>query len=47
MPLRNEIETFWRDPEHQRSTTWTMHQDINEVMLASSLVPDGFLVIMP
>jgi hypothetical protein len=47
MPLRNEIETFWRDPENQRSTTWTTHQDINDVMLATSLVPDGVLVIMP
>ena len=47
MPLRDEIEAFWRNPEHQRSTTWIEHQDINEVMLATSLVPDGFLVLMP
>jgi len=43
----DEIEAFWRDPEHQRVTTWTEHQDINEVMLATSLAPDGFLVLMP
>ncbi len=43
MPLRDEIEAFWCIPEHQHSTTWTEHQDINEVMLATSLAPDGFL----
>jgi len=47
MPLRDEIETFWRDPAHQRSNTWTDHQEINEVMLATALAPEGFLVILP
>ncbi len=47
MSLRDEIEVFWRNPENQRSTTWIEHQDINEVMLATSLAPDGFLVLMP
>jgi hypothetical protein len=47
MPLRDEIEAYWRDPEHQQATTWVEHQDINEVMLATSLAPDGFLVLMP
>jgi len=46
MPHCDEIEAFWRNPEHQQSTTWIEHQDINEVMLATSLVPDGFLVLM-
>jgi hypothetical protein len=45
MPLRDDIEAFWRNPEHQRTATWTEHQDINEVMLATSLVPEGFLVL--
>ncbi|GMQ88524.1 MAG: hypothetical protein BMS9Abin08_1780 [Gammaproteobacteria bacterium] len=45
-PLRDNIEDFWRDPEHQRSTTWTEHRDINEVMLATSLVPARFLVLL-
>jgi hypothetical protein len=44
-PLADDIESFWRDPQHQRSTTWTEHRDINEVMLATSLVPDGFLIL--
>ena len=47
MPLRDDIEAFWRDPEQQRDATWTEHQDINEVMLATSLVPEGFLVLLP
>ena len=45
--MRDEIEAIWRDPEQQRAATWTEHQDINEVMLATSLAPDGFLVLLP
>ncbi len=47
LPLRDAIETFWRDPANQRSDTWTEHRDINEVMLATSLAPDGFLMLLP
>jgi hypothetical protein len=47
LPLRDEIEEFWRDPEQQRAASWMEHQDINEVMLATSLAPDGFLVLRP
>jgi hypothetical protein len=47
LPLRDAIETFWRDPANQRTDTWTEHRDINEVMLATSLVPDGFLMLLP
>jgi hypothetical protein len=42
-PMCDEIESFWRDPDHQRASTWDDHRDINEVMLATSLVPAGFL----
>jgi hypothetical protein len=42
-PICDEIVSFWRDPDHQRATTWSEHRDINEVMLATSLVPVGFL----
>jgi hypothetical protein len=35
--LGSAIVAFWRDPEHRRNRTWTEHQDINEVMLATSL----------
>ena len=46
IPLRDDIEAFWRDFQHQSASTWTEHQDINEVMLATSLVPEGFLVLL-
>jgi len=41
-PLGRQIEEFWRNPANQRGASWTGHQDINEVMLATSLVPDGY-----
>ena len=44
--LHEAIESFWRDPAHQQSTTWTDHQEINEVMLATSLAPEGFLELL-
>ena len=45
--LRDEIEAFWRNPENQRAHTWLEHRDINEVMLATSLAPQGFLTLYP
>ncbi len=45
--LREHIENFWRNPEHQHTDSWSEHRDINEVMLATSLAPDGFLVLLP
>jgi hypothetical protein len=44
-PLRDELVSFWLDPDAQRATTWVDHRHINEVMLATSLVPDGFLTL--
>jgi hypothetical protein len=44
-PLASEIESFWLDPENRRSETWAEHRDINEVMLATSLAPDGYLLL--
>lgn len=41
---RAAIERFWLDPVHQRSRTWTEHEDINSVMLATALMPDGLLM---
>jgi hypothetical protein len=46
-PLAREIEAFWRQPPHQQGATWLEHRDINEVMLATSLLPEGFLVLRP
>lgn len=41
------IESFWLDPEHREVRTWSEHRDINDVMLATSLVPEGFSVLSP
>jgi hypothetical protein len=41
--LGSSIVSFWLDPENRRGTTWSDHREINEVMLATSLVPEGFL----
>jgi hypothetical protein len=37
------IDAFWLTPEHRASTLWLEHENINAVMLATALVPDGFL----
>lgn len=42
-PLADEIQTFWSDSGHRLSSSWTDHRDINTVMLATSLAPEGFL----
>ena len=42
-PLRAEIESFWLVPAHRQSALWVEHEDIDDVMLATSLVPEGFL----
>lgn len=44
-PLGSDIESFWRDPEQQQTATWSEHRNINEVMLATCLAPDGFLAL--
>jgi hypothetical protein len=42
-PLREHVRAIWLDPAQHRAATWTEHLDINEVMLATSLLPEGFL----
>ena len=37
------IESFWLEPEHQSVDSWLEHADINNVMLATSMAPDGYL----
>ena len=44
--LGPSIVGYWLDREHRRSGTWHEHLDINEVMLATSLIPHGYLVIL-
>jgi hypothetical protein len=41
--LGEAIEKFWLDPQNRMAKTWTEHLDINSVMLATSLAPDGYL----
>jgi hypothetical protein len=41
-PLRAEIESFWLRPEHRRTSAWLEHENINDVMLATALAPDGY-----
>jgi hypothetical protein len=41
--LREMIETFWLEGKNRESDSWIEHCDINGVMLATSLAPDGFL----
>jgi hypothetical protein len=43
--LNEIIESFWLDANNQKAESWTAHQDINMVMLATSLAPDGYLAL--
>jgi hypothetical protein len=43
-PLIEQFEQSWLAPAAQSSTTWTAHLDINSVMLATSLVPEVYLL---
>jgi hypothetical protein len=42
-PLGEVIETFWLEPANRQASNWKEHRDINMVMLAASLAPDGYL----
>jgi len=44
-PLGTRIVDFWRDRARRESRRWLEHADINDVMLASGLVPEGVLVL--
>lgn len=45
--LRGAIEETWIEPAARRGASWREHENINEVMLATALEPDGFLVRRP
>lgn len=45
LPLAGEIEGFWLEGRNREAETWREHREINMVMLATSLAPDGFLSI--
>jgi hypothetical protein len=42
-PLATQISSFWSNPAHRLCSTWMDHCDINSVMLATSLAPEGYL----
>jgi hypothetical protein len=46
-PLGPELRAFWLRAEHRRADAWRAHEDINDVMLATALLPDGFLTLRP
>ncbi len=41
--LADRILEFWLKEENRRTLTWLEHCNINAVMLATSLIPDGYL----
>ncbi|MFU8832147.1 MAG: hypothetical protein ACNA7J_08330 [Wenzhouxiangella sp.] len=43
LSLAEEIERTWLQPEHREFPAWTDHRDINDVMLATCLAPEGYL----
>ena len=45
LSLIKKIEMFWLTATNQQSNTWTEHIDINSVMLATHLGPDGYLLL--
>ena len=43
LPIGAAIEAFWREGKHRADQGFASHLDISEVMLATRLVPQGFL----
>jgi hypothetical protein len=44
-PLREAINSFWIEPKNRESAAWKAHRNINMVMLATSLSPDGYITL--
>ncbi|MBW1797794.1 MAG: hypothetical protein JRJ21_05180 [Deltaproteobacteria bacterium] len=44
-PLSEMIEMFWLERTNREAASWMAHRDINVVMLATSLAPDGYLIL--
>ncbi|MCL4301929.1 MAG: hypothetical protein KJ077_39905 [Anaerolineae bacterium] len=42
-PLAERIEAFWLERPNREAESWLAHREINMVMLATSLAPDGYL----
>jgi hypothetical protein len=45
LPLASIIERFWLDNKNRGDGNWREHRDINMVMLATSIAPEGFLAV--
>ena len=45
LPLARTLEDFWMHPQNRTAPSWSEHQDINTVTLATALAPDDFLTI--
>jgi len=43
VPLREAINAFWLERKNRETSAWMAHLNINMVMLATSLVPDGYI----
>jgi len=43
--LIEPIEGFWLNPNNRQADSWDEHEDINSVMLATSLAPEGYLAL--
>lgn len=41
--IGDRITRFWSQPGNRTNDTWHEHEDIDAVMLATALLPDGFL----
>jgi hypothetical protein len=44
-PLIEMIEMFWLEQTNREVNSWMAHRDINMVMLATTLAPDGYLIL--
>jgi hypothetical protein len=45
MKLQPLIQSFWANSDNRRGETWIAHRDINAVMLATCIVPEGFATL--
>ena len=45
VPIGESIEKFWIKNKNRETVSWRDHQEINMVMLATSIIPEGFLMI--
>lgn len=38
---KERILSFWLEPNHREGPLWKEHEDINDVMLATAMLPEG------